>query len=149
MQFRTGTTADAKQIARCNKDNLPVSYTPEDYEYCCDSDTHDVVVAVEDGKVVGYVMGEHASENFHIMSFAVDEQYRKKKIGTRLIQHLLTSKLKQKIQTMTLYVHVENKPAIIFYMRNGFKIQKRIPNYYKKVFKDADSQDGLKMIYRR
>lgn len=36
------------------------------------------------------------------------------------------------VQHICLHVHVLNTAALAFYERNGFKIEKRVDNYYEK-----------------
>ncbi|KAH3763905.1 acetyltransferase, GNAT family protein [Pelomyxa schiedti] len=68
----------------------------------------------------------------YIMTLGVLEAYSRLKIGTKLLQYMLTSCVDGVAQ---LYLHVQssNVRAIAFYERLGFKRGPMLENYYKKI----------------
>lgn len=57
-------------------------------------------------------------------------------LGSILIDHIMEiAKRTTNPMVTSLYLHVQtiNQKAIRFYMRNGFRIQSIVPNYYKLV----------------
>ena len=83
-------------------------------------------------KVVGYLMGKKVLDEFHLHNIAVHSDYKRKKIGSFLINHLIEILLKQKIQLIFLEVSAHNYPAIKFYNKFGFKINGYRNDYYSK-----------------
>ncbi len=75
-------------------------------------------------KILGYII---FSEDGHIISIAVHPQHRKKKIGTQLLQRALETPHSGKAWAE---VRRSNQGAQTFYLKMGFQITGRVPNYY-------------------
>ena len=151
LTIRKAILTDIDDLHLCNKKNLPVFYTSEQYLFFLLTTSFDVIVGTINGKIEGYILGEFSvqpttnKKNFHIMSIAVNQNYRKMGVGSNMLKYLINN-VTNKCDTMTLYVHVENKNAILFYLKNNFKIIKKLPNYYQETFKDCTSSDAVKML---
>ncbi len=88
-------------------------------------------VAEEDGYVVGYVMFWLKYENHgHIISIAVDKNYRRKGYATDLLAKAI-SVLFLIADTIYLEVRVSNKGALEFYRQFNFTVDRVVPNYYE------------------
>lgn len=79
--------------------------------------------AVTESTIVGMVglLPDKNTKTAHIVSFWVDPAYRGKKIGTRLIQHLIEIAKQQEIKTLVLSVTATQQAAIVLYTALGFK----------------------------
>ena len=89
------------------------------------------LVAEEEGYVIGYVLFWLKYENQgHIISIAVDKNYRRLKAGTRLLVKAISILSLLKIDTIYLEVNENNTGAIEFYKSFKFKEDRRVPNYY-------------------
>ncbi len=85
----------------------------------------------------------------YIITLAVLSMYRQQKIGTQLLQRLIetcniinaNNSVEYIIQDIYLHVQCSNHPAISFYQKLGFQIEKNIPQYYKK-FSTAEEQNA-------
>lgn len=89
------------------------------------------LVAEENGYVVGYVMFWLKYENQgHIISLAVDKNYRRKGYGTQLLAKAIGILF---LITDTIYLEVRatNTGAIEFYKQFQFKQDRVVPNYYE------------------
>lgn len=78
-------------------------------------------------KIIGFISYSIIYENVELNYILVDEHFRKKGIG----QKLLDNCLKHVKESITLEVSVNNKEAINFYIKNKFKIVSTRKNYYK------------------
>jgi len=85
------------------------------------------LVAVENGKVVGYSVG---TSDGHIMSVAVDPRHRRQGIGTRLLSAVIRQIMRNGTKEIYLEVRKGNTSAISFYERMGFRISSEIRHYY-------------------
>jgi ribosomal protein S18 acetylase RimI-like enzyme len=133
---------DLSSIQQCNMKNLPIYYNIYDYYlFLFQSNQYKLIVATIDNNIVGYLLGEYQDKNFHILSIAVNPNYRRMSIGTKLIRYIIQNTNKESI---TLFVHVNNKSAISFYMKNGFTVIKLLDNYYNGQLNDT-SQDAYIM----
>ena len=70
---------------------------------------------------------DHADLNY----IWVDDRYRQKKIGSKLLQRMIIELKKEKISKITLEVNETNEPAFAFYRCHGFE-QKAIRSHYYK-----------------
>lgn len=90
------------------------------------------LVAVEDEKVVGYIVFWLKEEKRgHIISLAVDKEYRGRKIATQLLAKAVIIFKGVEANKITLEVRGDNEGAIEFYKKFGFLIDRKVPNYYE------------------
>ncbi len=87
------------------------------------------LIAEKDGKVVGFIIAIKPSyQEMRILMLAVDKLYRRQGIGSNLIRELILRH--PEIRKINLEVKVNNKEAIKFYKKHGFKIKEKIENFY-------------------
>ena len=75
-------------------------------------------VAIEDGKVVGYIDVTKDKKDNSIFDFLIKEEYRQKGFGRKLLSKALKE---NEVETTTLTVDIDNIPAINLYKSLGFK----------------------------
>ena len=90
------------------------------------------LVAEEDGYVIGYVLFWIKYENQgHIISIAVDKNYRRLKAGTQLLIRAISVLSLLNLDTIYLEVNENNTGAVEFYKTFNFKIDRVVPGYYE------------------
>jgi ribosomal-protein-alanine N-acetyltransferase len=90
------------------------------------------LVAEEEGYVIGYVIFWIKYENQgHIISIAVDKNYRRLKAGTQLLVKAISILSLLKLDTIYLEVNENNVGAVEFYKTFNFKIDRIVPGYYE------------------
>ena len=90
------------------------------------------LVAEEDGYVIGYVIFWIKYENQgHIISIAVDKNYRRQKAGTQLLVKAISILSLLRIDAIYLEVNENNEGAVEFYKTFNFKIDRVVPGYYE------------------
>lgn len=100
------------------------------------------LVAVEDGEVVGYTIFWVKEEGLgHIIALAVDKKFRGQHIATRLLMMAVSIFKNCDIHRITLEVKSNNDVAVAFYEKFGFKIDRKVPNYYE------DGSDAYVMFF--
>ena len=92
------------------------------------------LVAVEDGKVLGYVGSQTVLEEADMMNIAVDETCRRRGIARALVEELVRQ---LPAYCLTLEVRVSNAPAIGLYHSLGFVQVGLRKNYYRNPREDA------------
>jgi ribosomal-protein-alanine N-acetyltransferase len=98
------------------------------------------LVAEQDGKVVGYVVGYRSGENEgHIFSVGVKEEYRGRGIGTALIHAICDIFVANGLRYARLEVRNSNKEAQKLYKSIGFVSCWTEKKYY------SDGEDGMVM----
>ena len=90
------------------------------------------LVAEVDGYVIGYVMFWIKYEyQGHIISIAVDKNYRRQGAGTQLLVKAISILALLNIDTIYLEVNENNAEAVEFYKNFNFKIDRIVPGYYE------------------
>lgn len=128
---------DLNAVRRINKVFLPENYPEYFFRSLYNNCPDGFLVATVEDEVIGYIMCrlEVSYSLFkkikwaHIVSIAVDERYRRRGVGTALLNGAIRN-LKDKVDGFYLEVRVSNKPAISLYEKLGFEITKRISKYY-------------------
>lgn len=99
------------------------------------------LVAEDDGYVVGYVIFWKKYENQgHIISIAVDKNYRRSGVGTELLIKAIVILSLTDIDSVYLEVNENNVGAVEFYKRFNFIQDRVVPSYY-------DNGDGAIIMY--
>lgn len=90
------------------------------------------LVAEDEGYVVGYVLFWIKYENQgHIISIAVDKNYRRRGCGTQLLVKAIAILSLLKLDTIYLEVNENNAGAVEFYKGFNFKVDRVVPGYYE------------------
>jgi [ribosomal protein S18]-alanine N-acetyltransferase len=89
-------------------------------------------VAQENNRVVGYIIFWIKFEDEgHIISIAVDKNYRRLEVGSKLVESSLETFKKFSVKRIKLEVRVGNKGARKFYTKMGFEEEKIVDDYYE------------------
>ena len=95
------------------------------------------IVAVEGEKVIGYIGMSGVIDEGYIFNVAVNADFRRKGVGTALINELVTYGKKNNLCFITLEVRESNQAAISLYSDFGFiKVGER-KNYYSDPAENA------------
>ena len=90
------------------------------------------LVAEKDNYVIGYVMFWIKYENQgHIISIAVDKNYRRLGAGTELLVRAISILSMLKIDAIYLEVRQSNDGAVRFYEKFNFIKDRVVPGYYE------------------
>ena len=95
------------------------------------------LVAVDNGKVIGYVGSQSVMGESDMMNIAVAEGCRGNGVATKLVEALVERLRLNGNYQLTLEVRVSNHPAIKLYEKLGFTQVGRRPNYYHNPKEDA------------
>lgn len=90
------------------------------------------LVAQENNRIVGYIIFwiKYEDEG-HIISIAVDKNFRRLEVGTKLVEASIESFKKFSVKILKLEVRVGNTGARKFYSKIGFKEYKIVEDYYE------------------
>lgn len=90
------------------------------------------LVAVADGKVVGYVIGViRWGTTGHILAIGIEPSYRRQQIGSTLMERIINRLRARGAKTIRLEVRKSNLEAQQFYLKLGFREMGEIPYYYE------------------
>jgi ribosomal-protein-alanine N-acetyltransferase len=93
------------------------------------------LVALENRRVVGYLICSRYADVWHLMNIAVDPALRRRGIASALLEAMFERAGPD--GTYTLEVRTSNTPAIALYERFGFRSAGTRPRYYHDTGEDA------------
>jgi ribosomal-protein-alanine N-acetyltransferase len=93
--------------------------------------------AFDGERLIGYVINSRYVDAWHIMNVAVDPDFRRRGIATRLLEHVFESTRDDQRRGYTLEVRVSNERAISLYEKLGFERQGIRRGYYTDNREDA------------
>lgn len=89
------------------------------------------------GLLAGFVIGRPVADEFEILNLAVAKAFRRRGIATQLVSATLNEAAVAHARQVFLEVRASNQGAIALYMRLGFRVCGRRPNYYRDPLEDA------------
>lgn len=134
--IRKFESEDLEEILRIEKMSFPKTpYDEPIFIYYAGMYPDNFLVYIEESsdKILGYIIFRPGG---HIVSIAVDLLYRRRRIGTKLMQEVL----KVSYGNAMVEVRVSNKIAQMFYKKLGFIESGSIPGFY-------ENEDAIIMIH--
>jgi len=95
------------------------------------------IVARVGGSVVGYAGLMLTGDDAHVTTIAVDPEWQRHKVGTRMLVFLARESLRRGARNLTLEVRVSNQPAQAMYLQFGFLPAGIRKGYYQETNEDA------------
>ena len=88
-------------------------------------------------RVVAYVCFRCVTDKIHIVNIAVLPEYRRRGIGTGLLQAVIAEARQQLCAEIVLEVRLTNQSAVLFYKKLGFKVVGKLSEYYSESGEDS------------
>ena len=130
MEIRTYTPNDREQVVAIWNDIFPCSTGHNEPEGAIDRklDVDDGLffVAVEGDVIVGTIMAGYDGHRGWIYSVAVDNAFRRRGIGSRLVRRAESALAKLDCPKVNLQVRADNAAVTAFYESLGFHCEERI-----------------------
>lgn len=131
MIVRKFTPNDLKRVYEIENMSFKQSYGIDMFQQLYEMGVG-FLVAEENGYVIGYVIFWIKYENQgHIISIAVDKNYRRSGAGTQLLVKAISILSLLNIDAIYLEVNENNTGAVEFYKTFNFKIDRTVPGYYE------------------
>ena len=137
MDFRRSIPADATGIAALEEEIFSDAWSYRDIQDLICTEGGMCFSAIEDGKVIAYVIGRLIVPEGEIYRVAVAPHKRQRGIGYRLLDYAVKTSKGQGLERLFLEVRSKNIPAIRLYTAYGFKEIGTRKNYYKDPQDDA------------
>jgi len=132
---------DLDAVVKINRICLPENYPPSFFLEHYYENPKIFLVAEINGNIIGYNMcrlefglsniSERLVKKGHIISIAVMEEFRRRGIGSKLIEEALKRLKECGASEVYLEVRISNYPAITLYRKMGFKAVRIIEGYYR------------------
>lgn len=135
MKIVEATLKDFEQIYEIEQACFVEPYTREQlmYEFS-ENPLNKILVAYDEDKIVGFVDYMITFNSATISQIAVLPNYRKKGLGSKLLEEMEKSfpkEIDDVVETITLEVRESNINAISFYKKNGYENVVIKKHYYK------------------
>ena len=123
--------ADVPSVLRIEEESFSTTWPPNAfYQELHENKLAHYFVAKRNGRVVGYGGIWVIVEDSHVTTIAVDNEYRGRRYGERLLLHLLDQAIARGASWMTLEVRESNLPAQRLYRKYGFTTVSTRKGYY-------------------
>ena len=137
MEIRRAKPDDATRIAELEELYFSDPWQKKDiFSYICSEDGM-CFTALENDKPIAYLIGRIIAPEGEIYRIAVDENYRRRGVGFRLLSFALKTERGRGLEATFLEVRKKNLPARKLYLAYGFKEIGERKNYYKNPTDDA------------
>lgn len=107
-----------------------ISYSKTTLRYFLTISSADCVVAVEDGKIAGFIVSEENPPLAHIITLDVEERYRRRGVGTALLEKIEANLAARGVRSILLETAITNDAAVAFWQRHGYRIEATLKRYY-------------------
>jgi [ribosomal protein S18]-alanine N-acetyltransferase len=88
------------------------------------------VVATDGEDIPGFIITEEAVPRGHILTLDIAESYRRRGLGTKLLQRSEAGLLERGVTEMVLETAVENTAGVAFWQRHGYRTVGTLKKYY-------------------
>ena len=137
MEFRRSIPQDATGISELEDLIFNDAWSYRDVQDLICTEGGMCFCAIQDNKVIAYVIGRLIAPEGEIYRVAVRPDMRQRGIGYRLLDYAVKTSKGQGLERLFLEVRSQNIPAINLYKAYGFKKIGIRKNYYKNPHDDA------------
>lgn len=137
MEIRRAHPDDATAIAELEANIFGDPWSEKDILFYITSDIGMCFTALEDGEVIGYIIGQKIPPEAEIYRIAVREDKRRNQVGNSLLTYALDAELECGAGTVYLEVRSNNTAAREFYRCLGFNEAGFREDYYQNPKDDA------------
>jgi ribosomal-protein-alanine N-acetyltransferase len=128
--IRNVRDSDIEGIVHLWKKNIVTNTTPFEIKQLFQSYGKYFYLAEDNNGTVGFVAGTPKHGLGRILGIAVEEEYKGKSIGGKLLNIVENTFIKEDINEIYLEVRVSNHKAMQFYKKQGYKHIKIKKEYY-------------------
>jgi ribosomal protein S18 acetylase RimI-like enzyme len=107
-----------------------ISYSKTTLRYFLKLACADCVVAMEEGRLAGFILSEENPPLAHIVTLDVSEKHRRQGVGSALLQKLEANLAARGVRSILLETATENQAAVAFWQRHGYRIEATLKRYY-------------------
>lgn len=107
-----------------------IAYSRREFAHYLRSAHAACVLAVENSRTLGFILGDHPGHSGHIITLDVIPSARAQGIGSMLMNEIEKRLRTAGCDSIFLEVAVNNSVAMRFYKRHGFSVLKTLRRYY-------------------
>ena len=137
IRIRPMTEADLPRVLELEQLCFPDPWTEGVFRTSLADELELWLVCEQDGLVLGYLGLQSVLDEGYIDNLCVDPAFRRRQLGTRLLEAAEAEAKKRELAFLSLEVRAGNEAAIALYTRFGFETLGRRPGYYLRPKEDA------------
>jgi len=134
---------DMPEVLDIETQSFEFPWSEEDFLRCLRQRNCIGMVAEHNDRAVGFMIYELHKTRLHILSFAVAEGHRRRRIGQQMLNKLVGKLSGQRRTRIMLEVRETNLPAQLFFKQAGFRAVSVMREFY-----DDTPEDAYVMQYR-
>jgi ribosomal-protein-alanine N-acetyltransferase len=134
---------DMPEVLAIESQSFEFPWSEEDFIRCLRQRNCIGMVAEREERVVGFMIYELHKTRLHILNFAVSDDYRRRAVGTQMVEKLLGKLSHQRRDQILLEVRETNLAAQVFFREQGFRAISVLHDFY-----DDTAEDAYLMRYR-
>lgn len=143
VQVRWLIRRDMVDVLRIERESYSRPWTDDDFLGHLKKRNCIGMVAEHNQTLVGFMVYDFNKGPLHILNFAVDPAFRRRSIGSQMMQRLVCKLSHQRRSELLIHVRETNLDAQLFFKRQGFRAVNVLTNHY-----DDISEDAIEMRYR-
>ena len=137
MERRLARGEDIPALAALERACFPEGADEATLERFLSDGRHRLLLAEEDGTLLGYAWYESVLDEGYVGNVAVAAEHRRRGVGRLLVEDMLSDARAKRLAFLTLEVRESNTPARRLYEKTGFRVAGRRKNYYERPREDA------------
>ena len=137
LQIRWMIRRDMPEVLSIEEESFEFPWSEEDFIRCLRQRNCIGMVAEFDGRVVGFMIYELQRTRLHVLNFCVAKEFRRRSVGTRMVQKLVAKLSAQRRSRLILEVRETNLPAQLFFRAQGFRAVNVLHDFYEDTTEDA------------
>jgi ribosomal protein S18 acetylase RimI-like enzyme len=107
-----------------------IAYSRTMLRYFLTQESAQCLLAEEDEEIKGFILGETNGNRGHIITLDVGTEYRRRGLGTQLLNALESSFAARGVRSMLLETAMNNEAGFEFWKRHGYWVQGVLKRYY-------------------
>jgi ribosomal-protein-alanine N-acetyltransferase len=128
---------DMPEVLEIENLSFEFPWSEEDFIRCLRQRNCIGMVAEHEERVVGFMIYELHKTRLHILNFAVHSDYRRRDVGSAMIQKLVSKLSHQRRNRILLEVRETNLEAQLFFRDSGFRAISVLRDFYDDTTEDA------------
>ena len=131
------TEADLPEVLGIENVSFPTPFTVNLFRMELNLNVAHLFVIRKEGKVIGYIDFWRVGPEVHLITIGVHPDFRKRGVGTQLIDFMLGEARKNRVETVSLDVRPSNAAGLKLYEKFGFRQAGIRRRYYQDNDEDA------------
>lgn len=128
---------DMSDVLRIEQESFEYPWSDAEFIRCLRQRNCIGMVADYEDEVVAFMIYELHKTRLHLLNFAVDEQWRRRGIGTQMVDKLVGKLSPGRRIRLTLEVRETNVSAQLFFRGLGFRAVSVLRDFYDDTTEDA------------